>query len=366
MEAICNLGYSLHRLDFARQDYNYDSCLREKIEKELAANLFDCIFTFNYFPSISRVCETHGIKYISWVFDSPHMTLFSKTVKYQGNYIYVFDADLYKRMRKQGIETVYYSPLAVNSIRLEKQLLSCKKKPYQHDVCFVGKLYADEYNFYEQIAYLPEYCRGYLDAVIEAQKYLFGCDLVEELLDGKILEELGKYIQLDMGSEYYDIKNDFLKNMIKKKVTVEERHGLLEMLSERFAVDLYTTSETQDLCGVRNHGYCEYYTQMPEIFNRSKINLNITLRSITSGIPLRALDIMGAGGFLLSNYQPELAEYFKDGEDMVMFYDEKDLIDKTKYYLQNEEMREKIAKRGQEKVKEFFEYEKILSKILCQ
>ena len=57
---------------------------------------------------------------------------------------------------------------------------------------------------------------------------------------------------------------------------------------------------------------------MPLIFRESKINLNITLRSITSGMPLRALDIMGAGGFLLSNYQQELAENYIDGEELVL------------------------------------------------
>ena len=38
------------------------------------------------------------------------------------------------------------------------------------------------------------------------------------------------------------------------------------------------------------------------MFANSKVNLNITLRNIKTGIPLRALDIMGAGGFLLTNY----------------------------------------------------------------
>ena len=35
---------------------------------------------------------------------------------------------------------------------------------------------------------------------------------------------------------------------------------------------------------------------MPEVFRKSKINLNITLRSIISGISLRVYDILGAGG----------------------------------------------------------------------
>lgn len=52
-------------------------------------------------------------------------------------------------------------------------------------------------------------------------------------------------------------------------------------------------------------GAVDYYEVMPHVFKQSKINLNITLRSIQSGMPLRAWDIMGAGGFLLSNYQAD-------------------------------------------------------------
>ena len=52
---------------------------------------------------------------------------------------------------------------------------------------------------------------------------------------------------------------------------------------------------------------------MPLVFQNSKINLNITLRSIKNGIPLRAIDIMGAGGFLLTNYQNDFGLHFTDG-----------------------------------------------------
>ena len=41
------------------------------------------------------------------------------------------------------------------------------------------------------------------------------------------------------------------------------------------------------------------------------------------------MDILGAGGFLLSNYQPELAEYFEDGKEVVMYHSRADLVEKV-------------------------------------
>lgn len=70
----------------------------------------------------------------------------------------------------------------------------------------------------------------------------------------------------------------------------------------------------------------------------------MTLRSIKSGIPQRAFDIMGCGGLLMSNYQPELAEYFIPGEDLVLYDSVDDLIQKIDYYLSHEEERLQIAK----------------------
>ena len=61
---------------------------------------------------------------------------------------------------------------------------------------------------------------------------------------------------------------------------------------------------------------------MPYVFRNSRINLNITLRSIKSGIPLRCMDIYGAGGFLLSNYQTDLFDVIVT-DDRLVKIDEK-------------------------------------------
>ena len=86
------------------------------------------------------------------------------------------------------------------------------------------------------------------------------------------------------------------------------------------------------------------------VFKRSRINLNITLRSTVSGIPLRAFDIMGAGGFLLSNYQADFLDLFVPGEDFVYYENKEDLLKKIGYYLNHEEERKAIAGNGHDKV----------------
>ena len=53
--------------------------------------------------------------------------------------------------------------------------------------------------------------------------------------------------------------------------------------------------------------------------------------------------------------------YFVDGEDLVIYSDLEDMCEKIKYYLENDEERERIAKAGQAKVRELFSYDNRIS-----
>lgn len=78
---------------------------------------------------------------------------------------------------------------------------------------------------------------------------------------------------------------------------------------------------------------------------------------------LERKDVMGRGGFLLSNYQPELAEFFVPGEELVLYDSMADLEDKVCYYLAHDEERRRIALNGYRKVCEQFSYEKKLKEM---
>ena len=111
-------------------------------------------------------------------------------------------------------------------------------------------------------------------------------------------------------------------------------------------------------------GAIDYYDVMPYVFKGSKINLNITLRSIRSGIPLRAMDIMGAGGFLLTNYQEDFLRHFEPGRDFVYFTDKSDMLAKIDYYLSHDKERVEIAANGNRKVKEFHNYQRAVKEMM--
>ena len=302
---------------------------------------YDAVFTFNYSVVVSNCCNRHNIPYIAWVYDSPLLTIYSYTITNPCNYIFLFDSEQYLQLKNGGINTVYYMPLAVNTARLDRMPMNTRvHQVFDSDVSFVGSMYNEKGNFYERLENISPYVKGYLDAVINAQQHIYGANFLEDVLSPdiiKAIQEITPYTPNKDGIETpsYVYANYFLA----RKVTQNERFEILKAVSDNFTTKLYTHNQTPEL---------------PDVIN--KINLNITLRSIKSGIPLRCMDIMGAGGFLLTNYQADFLEYFTPDKDFVYYESIDDLIRKCDYYIKHEDERKAIAQKGYNKVKEFPNY----------
>ncbi len=360
-----SLGYFYLKITYPLNNYDRDSNFEQQTAQLIQQQRLDCIFTFNYFPILSTIAQRAGVKYISWVYDCPHMTLYSHTITNSCNYIFLFDCKMLETVISLGALHAYHMPLAVNTARLNSQLKlpdAFNQKSYTSEVSFVGSLYDN--NMYSQIHTLPDYLKGYFDAAMSAQQEIWGCNFIEELLTEDIICEALRYIGLPDNSDYMFNPQNILANMLNQKITSDERIRLLNHIGNYFSLDLYTASRSDLINNCSRHGFISYTDTMPSVFCNSKININISLRSITSGIPLRCLDIMGAGGFLLSNYQPELAEFFVPGEEFVYFESESDLISKIQYYLTHEDERCRIAYNGWKKIQEYFSYDVRFSKIL--
>lgn len=362
MEALMRMGHSVIKCHIPLQDYEEDEEFTSNLERIFLEHECEIFLSFNFFPVIAKSAERLKKKYIAWVYDTPHWTLFSPIIKSDYVYVCLFDRMQYEQLRYIKDKNVFHMPLAVNTERLNRQLgVLDDKTVFVHDVSFVGSLY--ENNRYRQIQQKPDYLTGYVQGIIEAQKRIYGYDIIGEVLDEQVLVQLNKVAPLDLEQSYLWNEKQVYTDMIRAEVTHQERLELLKAVSEQYDFKLYTGSCTNCFDESVLGGILSYDKQMPEIFRKSKINLNITLRSITSGMPLRALDIMGAGGFLLSNYQQELAENFIDGEELVLFDSKEDMLEKIAYYLAHEDKRREIAYNGWRKVQQEYSYELQLAKI---
>ncbi|WP_270854196.1 CgeB family protein [Roseburia hominis] len=367
-QTLLLLGHTVDNIEQELGSYDVSPEFERVIEEKIRGTHYDMVFTVNYFPLISNVCERTGVKYISWTCDNPLISMYHESVFHACNYIFTFDKTNYLEFRGMGVKHIWYLPLAVDTERMDALLGAPEKagrrkaaqdpemQKYRGDVAFVGSLY--ERNSYDKIkSRLPEYLRGYFDAVMEAQLNISGANIVEPMLTTNILEQLQEYFQLEKSEgSFSDLGLIFQTTVLGFKIAEIERRRALIELSKHYKVNVYSNSDVSDLLRIQYCGSVDYWSEMPKVFRMSKINLNFTIPNIKSGIPLRIWDVLGCGGFLLTNYQAEIPYYFKEGEDLVCFDGLEDLCEKVGYYLEHEEERKRIAWNGYCKVREKHSY----------
>ncbi len=348
-KADCQI--EIYMWPFGREDMRNNNKLEEELEKKLRGEIYSFVFSLNFFPIVSKVCFSLGIHYISWVYDTPYLLLYSEHIKYDTTTVYLFDKALCKSLNESGVENVYYMPMAA-PVEYYNSLKKEDGRGFHSEISFVGSLYTEEdQNLYKNLKGINAYTQGYLEALIQAQKNVYGMFFLEELLKGPILDELRRICPIDRGEDEWESEEWIYANyFLARRLTGIQREEILRVLSEIYRIRLYTPGKTPGLPRVENCGPIDYVREMPYVFKNSKINLNMTLRSIHSGIPLRAMDIMGCGGFLLTNYQEDFVEFFEPDVDYVYYTDNEDLFAKVEYYLSHDDERGRIARNGYKKV----------------
>ncbi len=356
------------------------------------------VFSINFYPAIAEICQIYQTPYFCWTVDSPVPELFSESIRRSTNRIFLFDHAQYTQFAPYNPECIFHLPLASAVERFDRVIRTISDtdhRQFTKDITFVGSLYNEKSPLTDlrRAGRLSQRARGYLDALEESALKIYGCNFIEAALADDIVQEIKASAPLfyDPGksvaaSETYVAAHSF----VGMEVAMKERILTLQTLAKYFPVDLYTKSDTavlfpkasasnsstvndrtpgstmeMDHASVHKpvicenlhvHGGVASLTEMPKLFHLSKINLNMTIKPIQEGLPLRIFDILGCGGFCMTNYQPELSELFEIGRDLEAYASLEELVDKCSYYLQHEEVRQKIAQNGYKKVCERHTY----------
>lgn len=363
------LGNAVSELTMEITDKNIPPARRVAyLHQALLKRSYDFVFSVNFYPFISEVCKIHGILYLCQTVDCPVMDLLSHSVENKCNRIFLFDAAQYREIAPRNPGCVFHLPLATNPSRWDAVISDASEKDqrkFRSDVSFVGSLYTEKCP-YDRLTGASDYVTGYLDGIMSAQQSVYGAYFLEEVLSDEIIEEFRSHLP-----GFYTPPENFIRDdrlamarlYLCAKISASERIRTLTALGRRFSVDLYTGSDTDGI-PVHNRGLAKTLTEMPLIFHYSKINLNITSKAIREGLPLRIFDILGCGGFLLTNYQTELPDCFTPGADLECYGSEEELLQKAEYFLTHEKDRAEIAQNGARAVREYHNYPKRLLEML--
>lgn len=373
-QSLCEMGHEVEEYPQILQMPNF---LSEETVDQLCAyaqtKRVQIIFSLYFVMNAALAAYRSGIKYVSFIWDAPYTDVYNPLSRIDNVWITTFDKLDRERFVENGMPHVLYQPLAVNKNRMlqwNQEIQGTLQGKYMHDISFVGRLYAD--NLYQTLLkHIPVQIQYYFNSILD--EALFQWDGRNQIF-GKVSENVLEYIGL-MNPGFFIPNNQEMSDArffeilaLTREAARLERIALLNLLAEEHSVILYTTDNQaarQSLTGVAIGPPVEYGKATSLVYAGSKINLSISLKGIEGGTPLRIMDIMGAGGFVLTSYCAETAELFEEDREIVMFRTPEELMEKADYYLANDREREQIARRGQEKVMERFTYEKKMKELVA-
>ena len=265
-------------------------------------------------------------------------------------------------MKQLGAKNVFHLPVAANIKRINKSIC---KNGFISDVSFVGNLTKSKYRQL-LMPRLSDKSLFFIDNLIHKQNNQIDDFILKKYLTTDFVLKILKESNVDI--ENYLFPHLSLKEQMAFYLGHEqsyiERINFAKAFEKNFDdFKVYGNDEWINNIECYN-GKAEHFQKMPEVFNRSKINLNLTRTFVESGLPMRVFDIIGSCGFLLSNYKEELTECFEDKKDIAIFHSLEEAIELSKYYLKNDDLRFKMIENAYSKLEKLHTFKNRIEYIL--
>ncbi len=184
------------------------------------------------------------------------------------------------------------------------------------------------------------------------------------------------YNLVDAGGQIFYTREEmagFIDEYAKQFYAAKLNDGFIEFLAERMCLDLAHRMYRQIVAdwlieagyhkiklwgngwmeSPKYHGYAMGVAQNGEILSKIYQSTKIVLGSnfYSTGVA-RVWESMLSGAFYLGNYIPpevdavDVRKVLKEGDNLVIYHNKQDLLDKVEYYLSHETERRQMAERG--------------------
>lgn len=354
-------GWDIERSNRLVPDSEYSEKDLENVKRELEN--YSIALTINFSAVVAEACHLLGRPYVCWVYDCPQRALYRREALYEENIIFHFDKKEIARLSGLGIKNIHYLPLAANFYRTATLNISDYEiKNMKSDISFVGNLYNNSAltstintlinQFPNESSSLIEY--------MESGLLHWDSSSAGSIPDNDPFIDIFFNVMDKTNIEYYPNVTPALcvKWLIAREFTRRERYSIMTALAPKYKADIYTNEpdSVKEIPMLKAHPAVDYETGMYKVFFASKLNLNVTLKSIESGVPQRIFDVMSVGGCVISNWQPEIEELFIPGKEILCFHSLDELMDLTKYYLDHNKDRTRIGIAGYQRAQKEYTY----------
>ncbi len=338
----------------------------------------DIIFIIDHFRHEESWEFLKGLKSIVWICwaQDPLKEIFSKQSALKQterdaviSEFYSCDEFLKAEYRKDRL--MYYPLVASHKIYRSYALSEKEKAEYGSDICLIchkgsaenyAKQYADNFQgtvrdfIYELYSSYIAYVRNTENVLMKPEEYrIFIQEYAKLNCQGALEDEAADLIVEDMGKHFKCLlyREQIADWLIDAGYTNLKLWGNGWSETEKYRPYAMGAAENGEI--------------MAKILQSSKIVIGNN--AYLTG-PARVAETMLSGAFYLGNAIPsevdasDIRVYLKEGEDVILWKDKEDLLNKVKFYLEHEEERDKMAARGQRKALELLTYQKFMEHTL--
>ncbi len=358
LTALQQLGHDVQYIHIDKENYQYDEFVRNFLT--LIAQFHpDFVLTINHlgFDQEGRMTELLSeleIPYISWYVDSPTVVLSGKGTNISDFCnIFVWDRDYIQDVLDAGYPYVDYLPLATMP-----ELFKPMGLPYRCDVSFVGSsmVYSTHKNLRSMV--FRRDLLYHLDTV--AEEFLkLNSRYVRQTIEN--VREAGTELRFDSLEQQLD----FEAAVLWRATQIYRMSGVQKLAN--FYPTIFGDPNWDSLLDSRYRIEREvmYYDNLPEVYNTSRINFNMTSRQMKNAVNQRVFDVPACGKFLLTDYKQQLEEIFDThGEEVVFFNDVEEIPDLVRFYLEHDDIREKYAQNAYRRITQNETYRHRLTKMI--
>jgi glycosyltransferase involved in cell wall biosynthesis len=218
--------------------------------------------------------------------------------------------------------------------------------------------------------------------IVSYAQLIHAYTLIKEAFDGILLDELWNHKAITCTQKT-------LISKVLEKIGIPETDAIVKYFcnAERITKDIYFAIKTRPLIALKDQGiniriYGKNWEHVKEltdcargpIENGAPLNLEMNQARIClnnspgNSLHMRALEIFGSGCFMLSREinpdSSDIKKFFKKNEEIHFFKTEKDIGEIVKYWLSNNEKRNRISTAAREKALGLFNYDIIAKEII--
>ena len=326
----------------------------------------DFVLTVNHFGMdregrLAELLDSLGLPLASWFVDNPHLILAQYPAQARPNTaVFTWDADNEGSLRAQGFEHVSYLPLATDTHRFRPDL-PAGPQAWRADVSFVGDSMAravtDSVAACGDFPWLTEHYIDVATAFVRSESRAVSDVLVEEFP-----ALFPAYAALT------DPKDRLAcESLITWEATRQYRWQCVNALAGHRSLIVGDVDgwrgAFQDTAHLNILPRLDYYADLPRLYPLSRISLNCTSRQMKGAVNQRVFDVPACGGFVLTDNQPQLAQLFEPGLEVLTYADPAEIPERLASLLRDGTLRRKISAAARWRIGAEHTYEHRIAKL---